>query len=223
MRAKYPAPYPASKLPTLGPVWPNKALSDAIVKSHTTCRSCPPPIAYPFTIAMTGFGIVRIKRCKSNTFRRGIWSSPTYPPCPRTDWSPPEQNALSPSPVKTITPMDESSRASENASIISWTVNGVNALCTSGRLIDTFATPLYFLYLISLYSFGVLSHCTVMLNPLFQIVFLNKLLYYMRKVIRLLDMNSMSCIWNKIAFTMNKFVCHLVIYSYKFLIILAHI
>ena len=32
------------------------------------------------TIATTGFGILRINVCKSNTFKRGIWSSPTYPP-----------------------------------------------------------------------------------------------------------------------------------------------
>ena len=32
-------------------------------------------------------------------------SSPTYPSSPRTRWSPPEQNACDPSPVKMITPI----------------------------------------------------------------------------------------------------------------------
>jgi len=39
--------------PTFGPVWPNRALSAAIVRSQTTCSTCPPPIAYPATIATT--------------------------------------------------------------------------------------------------------------------------------------------------------------------------
>ncbi len=45
VRANSPEPYPPSKLPTLGPVWPNRALSAAIVKSQTRCNTWPPPIA----------------------------------------------------------------------------------------------------------------------------------------------------------------------------------
>ena len=37
--------YPPSKLPTMGPVWPNRALSAAIDRSHTRCRMWPPPMA----------------------------------------------------------------------------------------------------------------------------------------------------------------------------------
>src|SRR5699024_4579852 len=55
-----------------GQTGPNIALSAAIVKSQTTFNTFPPPIAYPLTIAMTGFGIIRINLCKSNTLRRGI-------------------------------------------------------------------------------------------------------------------------------------------------------
>ena len=39
MFASRPAPYPPSKLPTFGPVWPKRALSAAIVRSHTTCST----------------------------------------------------------------------------------------------------------------------------------------------------------------------------------------
>ena len=79
--------------------------------------------------------------------RRGMLSSPTYPPLPRFFWSPPEQNASSSwrppwfTPVSRMTPTDASSRASEKASYISITVSGVNALRRSGRLMEIFATP----------------------------------------------------------------------------------
>ena len=43
--ARIPTPNPPSKLPTFGPVWPKRALSAAIVRSQTRCRTCPPPIA----------------------------------------------------------------------------------------------------------------------------------------------------------------------------------
>src|SRR5438552_18546777 len=36
IRASRPAPYPPSKLPTRGPVWPKRALSAAMVRSQTT-------------------------------------------------------------------------------------------------------------------------------------------------------------------------------------------
>ena len=60
---------------------------------------------------------------------------------PRTRWSPPEQNASGPSPVSTITPIEESSRASCSACEISITVRGRNAFRTSGRAIVIFAIP----------------------------------------------------------------------------------
>jgi hypothetical protein len=44
-RASRPAPKPPSHEPTRGPVWPNRALSAAIVRSQQTCRTCPPPTA----------------------------------------------------------------------------------------------------------------------------------------------------------------------------------
>jgi hypothetical protein len=56
-------------------------------------------------------------------------------------WSPPEQNAFSPAPVSTTTPIELSSRASSMARIISVTVCGRNALCTSGRSIVMRAMP----------------------------------------------------------------------------------
>ena len=60
---------------------------------------------------------------------------------PRTRWSPPEQNASGPSPVRTITPTLGSSRARSSASEISIIVCGRNALRTSGRSIVIFAMP----------------------------------------------------------------------------------
>ena len=69
--------YYVSNDPTFGPVCPKRALSAATVRSQTMCKTCPPPIAYPATIAITGFGIERILRCRSSTFRRGTPSAPT--------------------------------------------------------------------------------------------------------------------------------------------------
>src|SRR5437870_4588583 len=45
MRARYAEPRPASNEPTRGPVWPKRALSAAMVRSQTTCSTCPPPMA----------------------------------------------------------------------------------------------------------------------------------------------------------------------------------
>src|SRR5918993_986832 len=98
------APNPPSKLPTLGPTCPNFALSAAMLRSHTTCRTCPPPTAYPATIATTGLGQRRIWTCKSVTWkrptdsppgvRRGASGSSRYPASPLTFWSPPESGSV---------------------------------------------------------------------------------------------------------------------------------
>ncbi len=45
MRARYDEPKPPSNDPTIGPVCPKTALSAAIVRSHTTCSTWPPPMA----------------------------------------------------------------------------------------------------------------------------------------------------------------------------------
>ena len=45
MRARYDEPKPASNDPTLGPVCPKMAFSDAMVRSHTRWSTCPPPMA----------------------------------------------------------------------------------------------------------------------------------------------------------------------------------
>ncbi len=60
---------------------------------------------------------------------------------PRTFWSPPEQKASSPSPVRTMTPTEVSSRARSSACEISMIVCGRKALRTSGRSIVIFAIP----------------------------------------------------------------------------------
>src|SRR5215212_6735968 len=153
------APKPPSKLPTFGPTCPNLALSAAMVRSHTTCRTWPPPTAYPATIATTGLGQRRIWTCRSVTWkrptdsppgvRRGESGSSRYPASPRTFWSPPEQKASGPSPVRIMTPVSWSSRASSRAFCISMTVSGRNAFLTSGRFMVIFAIPSAFSYLMS--------------------------------------------------------------------------
>ncbi len=67
-------------------------------------------------------------------------------------WSPPEQNAWSPSPVRMITPTAGSSRASVKACGSSNTVSGRKALRTSGRLIVILAMPSAVSYRMSEYS-----------------------------------------------------------------------
>ena len=47
-------------LPTFTPVWPKRAFSEAMARSHTTTSSLPPPKAGPFTAAMTGMGADRM-------------------------------------------------------------------------------------------------------------------------------------------------------------------
>ena len=65
---------------------------------------------------------------------------------PRTFWSPPEQKASGPSPVRTMTPVSWSSRASSRALCISTTVSGRKAFLTSGRFMVIFAIPSAFSY-----------------------------------------------------------------------------
>jgi hypothetical protein len=60
---------------------------------------------------------------------------------PRTRWSPPEQNAIGPWPVRMITPTELSSRARSKAEDSSTTVCGRKALRTSGRSMVIFAIP----------------------------------------------------------------------------------
>jgi hypothetical protein len=64
-------------------------------------------------------------------------------------WSPPEQKASLPSPVRITTPTSASSRASLNAADISNSVCGRKALRTSGRLMVIFAIPCHFSYRMS--------------------------------------------------------------------------
>jgi hypothetical protein len=64
-----------------------------------------------------------------------------YPSSPRSFWSPPALNALSPAPVSTTTPIERSQRASSKACVISWTVFTRKALRACGRLMVIHATP----------------------------------------------------------------------------------
>ena len=62
---------------------------------------------------------------------------------------PPEQKASGPSPVRMMTPVSWSSRASSIALCISMTVRGRKAFLTSGRFMVIFAIPSAFSYLMS--------------------------------------------------------------------------
>src|SRR5918998_3593544 len=64
-------------------------------------------------------------------------------------WSPPEQKASGPSPVRMMTPVSWSSRASSRARCISLTVSGRKALRTSGRFMVILAIPPTFSYFMS--------------------------------------------------------------------------
>ena len=123
------------------------------MRSHTTCRECPPPAAQPLTTATTTFGIVRISRCTSRMCSRppaaltragstvsAVSPSRTGSPTrPRIRWSPPEQNAQPPSladgplPVSSTQPTSGVIRAWSSTRYSSSTVCGRNALRTSGR------------------------------------------------------------------------------------------
>ena len=72
-------PWPASTLPTRGPVWPKTAFSEAIERSQSTCSTWPPPIAKPLTIAMTGFGMWRIALCSASTSIGRVAPVPSAP------------------------------------------------------------------------------------------------------------------------------------------------
>src|SRR5271165_4796248 len=109
-------------------------------------------MAYPATIAITGFGVRRIWTCRSSTLSRPMPRRSLYPSSPRMRWSPPEQNALSPSPVRMMTPISASSRATLNACDSSNSVVGLNAFRTSGRLMVILAIPSAVSYRMSVYS-----------------------------------------------------------------------
>ena len=143
-----------------GPTWPNRAFSAAIVRSHIMCRTWPPPIDQPATIATTGLGQVRISRWNSSTLSISLPDSERYPAWPRTRWSPPAQKARSPSPQRMTTPISGSFLASSSAARISSTVRGVNELRTSGRLMVILAMRSALWYLTSAKPFATSLHAS---------------------------------------------------------------
>ena len=101
MRARYAVPKPASNEPTRGPAWPKRAFSAAIVRSQSTCRTWPPPIAKPLTAAITGFGMSRISRCSVLDLEQAALGGAVVAGLGALLESPPAQNARSPAPVST--------------------------------------------------------------------------------------------------------------------------
>ena len=125
--------------PTRGSGSPTSAWSAAMIMSHASAISKPPPRAYPLTAAMMGFqhsksdvmppsgarsalapGLSRIWSC-SAVYRRSL----------------PALNARSPVPVRIATHTSGSSRNSQNALYISMLAGGCRAFRRSGRLIVT--------------------------------------------------------------------------------------
>ncbi len=60
MRGRYWVAPTVGQAPTLAPVWPSTALSEAMTRSHHSASSCPPPMHQPLTMAITGIGRPRM-------------------------------------------------------------------------------------------------------------------------------------------------------------------
>jgi len=137
----------ASTLPTRGPVWPKIALSDADRRGRRARASTwPPPIAKPFTIAMTGFGMMADRAVQrldgpSDDLKGRLAAAPAAPPAPgRIRPGPaPSGRAGAERLVAGAGEHDDAdgpgpTAASRNASVSSATVVVRKALRTSGRL-----------------------------------------------------------------------------------------
>src|ERR1039457_6912611 len=140
-RARYPGPKPASYEPTRGPFWPNRAVSAAMVRSHRTCSTCPPPMAKPLTAAITGLGTSLITRCSASISNSPLSDGPESPVSIPCFWSPPVQNAFSPAPVRQMTPTSSLLQARLKHATSSSTVRARKELYRSGRLIVIQARP----------------------------------------------------------------------------------
>ncbi len=124
----------------MGPAWPNFESSEATVRSQSSWSSLPPPTAYPLTRAMIGLPQPRMIS-ERTLVRRFIRAAPAGSEASSHEISPPEQNAFSPAPVRTMTPTARSASAALKAAIRSSSVSSRNALYFSGRLIVIRATP----------------------------------------------------------------------------------
>ena len=60
MRGRYCVAPTVGQAPTLAPVWPSMAFSEAMTRSHHNASSWPPPMHQPLTMAITGIGTPRI-------------------------------------------------------------------------------------------------------------------------------------------------------------------
>ena len=60
MRGRYCVAPTVGQAPTLAPVCPSMAFSEAMTRSHHKANSWPPPMHQPLTIAITGIGTPRI-------------------------------------------------------------------------------------------------------------------------------------------------------------------
>jgi hypothetical protein len=139
MRGRYWVAPTVGQAPTLAPVCPSTALSEAMTRSHHSASSWPPPMHQPLTMAMTGMGRPRI--VMASPCMRSFHMAPLIQFRRIIAWkSPPAENALSPAPVTTAQAIDGSSRVDRSASVSSSRVCSRNAFSTRGRLIVTHAT-----------------------------------------------------------------------------------
>jgi hypothetical protein len=139
IRGRYCVAPTVGQAPTLAPVCPKTAFSEAMTMSHHSASSWPPPMQKPLTMAMTGTCRPRMVMAVSSMrsfhrwpfwrFRRIIaWKSP------------PAEKARSPAPVITTATTVRSSRTDRRARTISSSVCSRNALWYRGRSIVSQAT-----------------------------------------------------------------------------------
>ena len=114
--SRWTPPAPANR-PTRGSGSPNRAWSAAMMMSHASASSRPPPTATPLTAAIIGFGQWKSRVMRPNGGRASPWTSPPLAVrCAVTLRSLPAENARSPDPVRIATQESGSSRKSSQIS-----------------------------------------------------------------------------------------------------------
>ncbi len=112
---------------------PKRAFSLAMIRSHASASSRPPPSAKPLTAAITGIG--RSSKLSITRWPRREKSSPSAADIfDIAAISAPATNARSPAPVRISTRTDESWRTSRITRAISSSTSRFNAFSAAGRL-----------------------------------------------------------------------------------------
>ena len=107
--------------------------------SHSSARSNDPPSTQPFSATTTGAGIVNSIRVLSWPAWMNSRSDSPFERLPSSFVSRPDENDL-PSPRHTMARTSSRSCSSVRISKNRASISSLNALCRSGRFIDTTAT-----------------------------------------------------------------------------------